>query len=422
MFLDLKLIIDYWYFARQHWKHLFFGAVLMALSSFGQTFYISLFGDHLRADFQLSSKGLGTAYALATVASAFTLTWVGRWIDRTSVERYTFGVAFLLAGACVLMALSQNVAILVVALYLLRLGGQGLMVHTSQTTIARSFHVNRGKALSISALGMPLGEAFLPLLVVIGMALVGWRTTWLLGGVTVVVGTLLAVQLLPKKAAAADADLPENNFDGMPARSEKLILWKDKRMWYSLPAVLATPFVATGFFFHQTSLVLEKGWSLTWVATCFVGYAIARAFALLAVGPVIDKLGSIRILPYFLLPQCIAVAILALFSSSFAVPLYLVATGVAAGIASVMSTSLWVELYGIQHLARVRSAVAAANVVASGISPIAMGWLIDLGVPLSQQAIVGCGGLIAVSLLARRVGFLLPAQMVRGGQPAPSSP
>lgn len=96
----------------------------MALSSFGQTFYISLFGEHLRTDFHLSNGGLGSAYAVATVTNAFTLTWVGRWIDRTSVERYTLSVSVLLAGACVLMALSQNVVMLVVALYLLRLGGQ----------------------------------------------------------------------------------------------------------------------------------------------------------------------------------------------------------------------------------------------------------------------------------------------------------
>ena len=309
------------------------------------------------------------------------------------------------------MALSPNVLFLAIALYMLRLGGQGLMVHTAQTTMARAFHTNRGKALSISALGFPLGEAFLPILVVTGMLLVGWRTTWFFGGVTVVIGTWIALRVLPKKVAKARIELPKY----LPGeiRPDALVLWTDKRLWLTLPALLATPFVATGFFFHQASLAQEKGWSLTWVATCFVGYAVARAFALLAIGPIIDRYGAIRILPFFLLPLGFAAAVLAIFSTSLAVPFYLAAMGVSAGISSVMATSLWVELYGVQHLARVRSSVAAADVVASGLSPVAMGWLIDVGVPLSKQAILCIGGLIFVSLLSRRVGQLGPAHAIR---------
>jgi MFS family permease len=401
------LIIDYWHFASRNWKHLMFGVLLIALSSFGQTFYISLFGEHIRADYQLSNTGFGTVYALATVASAFTLTWVGRWIDRTTVKRFTIGVALLLASACTLMASSPNVAFLAIALYMLRLGGQGLMVHTAQTTMARSFHTNRGKALSISALGFPLGEAFLPILVVTGMLQVGWRTTWFFGAVTVIAGAWAALRFLPRKVAKARIEMPKPLPGEAPP--ETLVLWTDRRLWFTLPALLATPFVGTGFFFHQASLAQDKGWSLTWVATCFVGYAIARAFALLAIGPIIDKYGAVRLLPFFLFPLGFAAGVLAIFTNSLAVPFYLAAMGISAGISSVMATSLWVELYGVQHLARVRSSVAAADVVASGLSPVAMGWLIDHGIPVSKQAILCVGGLVFVSLLSRRVRRLMPA-------------
>ena len=404
------MIVDYLRFSRHHWRHLLFGIVLMGLSSLGQTYYISLFGEHLRADYQLSSGGLGSAYAFATLASAMTLTWVGRWIDRTSVERFTLGVALVLSCACVLMALSRNVAFLVVSFYFLRLGGQGLMVHTAQTTIARLFPVNRGKALSLSALGIPLGEALLPILVVTGMLAIGWRNTWYIGSVVVILGALFALHFLPAKAA--DVGGVGATPQSADASIGKLNLWADRRLWFTLPALLATPFVVTGFFFHQARLVDEKGWSLTWVATCFVGYAAARAVALLAIGPVIDRLGAVRILPYFLLPLGMAAGVLAFSSSAYAVPLYLVCMGMSAGTASVMATSIWVELYGVQQLARVRSSVAAADVVASGISPVAMGWLIDVGVPLSRQALICIAGLIVVSLLARRVGRFDNSQAV----------
>ena len=93
----MPFLLTYGRFARRNWDHLLFGAMLLALSSFGQTYFISLFGTHFRQEFGLSDGGLGTTYAVGTVLSAMTLGWVGRWIDLTSVRRYTMGVAALLA-------------------------------------------------------------------------------------------------------------------------------------------------------------------------------------------------------------------------------------------------------------------------------------------------------------------------------------
>ncbi|MDQ7251469.1 hypothetical protein [Dongia sedimenti] len=49
-------------FALRHRRGLTFGAMLMALSSFGQSYYVSLFGADFRA-FGLSDGTLGAAYA-----------------------------------------------------------------------------------------------------------------------------------------------------------------------------------------------------------------------------------------------------------------------------------------------------------------------------------------------------------------------
>ena len=61
----------------RHRRGLTFGAMLMALSSFGQTYYVLLFGADVRADFNLSDGTLGAAYAAGTVCSALMLTWPG---------------------------------------------------------------------------------------------------------------------------------------------------------------------------------------------------------------------------------------------------------------------------------------------------------------------------------------------------------
>ena len=142
-------------FALRHRRGLTFGALLMALSSFGQTYYVSLFGADFRAAFHLSDGTLGAAYAAGTVCSALTLTWAGRLIDLTTVKRYICCVAALLSIACLLAGGAVHVVTLGIAFYFLRLGDQGLMMHTAMTATARAMGtlIDWGVPLRAQALG-----------------------------------------------------------------------------------------------------------------------------------------------------------------------------------------------------------------------------------------------------------------------------
>lgn len=126
------------------------------LSGFGQTFYIGLFNPQLRDSFALGHGELGLVYGGATLASAALLTRVGRLYDHIDLRLFLSGAAFLLAAGCLLIASSANVILLLLSLFLLRLGGQGLMTHIALTTMAQRFHGGRGKAVSIAAMGLPL--------------------------------------------------------------------------------------------------------------------------------------------------------------------------------------------------------------------------------------------------------------------------
>ncbi len=396
-------------FIRANRSSLAFGALLMALASFGQTFFISLFGAHLRHDFDLSDGGFGAAYAIATFASAFTLQRVGRWIDTAGLRRYTIGVALLLAGACALMAINTSLLVLVLTLYLLRLGGQGLMVHTALTTTARSFPRERGKALSLANLGGAVGEGVLPLAVAGGMATIGWRPVWAVAAVLVLVGAALAVARLPGGAAGGRSGGPPLGPAPRASGSQdQPSLWRDPRILLMLPVVLAPSFLITGFLFHQGRLLQEKGWAFEIWASWFTTFALTRGLAMVLIGPVIDALGAVRLLPWFALPLALAMAGIAFVHASWGMALFLLPTGLAAGLSATLVTALLVELYGPARLAEVRASVASASVIASGLAPIVMGYLIDAGVALSRQAAVCLVYILAASLIARRVRHFAP--------------
>jgi predicted MFS family arabinose efflux permease len=394
----MRIITGYLTFARSYPRPLGFGAALTWLSSFGQTFFIALTGGAIAASFGLSDGALGTAYAAATLASGFLLGPAGRLIDRVSIRQYLGAATVLLAAGCVLTGMAGGLASIVGGYFLLRLAGQGLMVHIAMTSTARRFTQERGKALGLAALGLAVGEAMLPPLVVIALPLAGWRAIWFASAAVVLVAGFAAVLLAPVAGGATVGR-------GAVSAARTASLWRDGRFLAAIPAVLAPSFVMTGFFFHQVRLAEERHWTLAVVAAGFVGFAAIRAGAMLFVGPVIDRIGSIRLLPWFLAPLGLAMVVIMTWPGSDIAPLlYLAATALTAGAATTLITSVWTEMYGPARIASVRASVAGAGVIASALAPTIFGVLIDAGVSLAAIA-VGClVYLAAASLLTLRVG------------------
>jgi sugar phosphate permease len=150
------------HFLRDNARWVAGGFLLTFFSSFGQTFFISLSAGEIRADYGLSHGDFGAIYMLATLASAASLPQVGKIIDRISVSATVLLAAPMLALACVIMAWSRSLALLVLAIYLLRLFGQGMFTHIAMTAMGRWFAAQRGRAVSLTAIGVNLGEAVFP--------------------------------------------------------------------------------------------------------------------------------------------------------------------------------------------------------------------------------------------------------------------
>ena len=95
-------------FLRDNARWLSAGMLLTFLSSFGQTYFISIFAGEIREVFQISHGQWGGIYAVGTSASAAVMVWAGGLTDHFRVR--SLGVVFLvmLAGACLSMAISAG--------------------------------------------------------------------------------------------------------------------------------------------------------------------------------------------------------------------------------------------------------------------------------------------------------------------------
>lgn len=399
--------MEYFRFFLTHPRVLSFGVLLTLFSSFGQTFLISIFVPRLLDAFAMSTSGFGALYAAATLTSAASLPFFGRLIDRMCLRRFCFTVGLGLAAACLAMALAPNVAVLFLAILGLRLTGQGLLSLTASTTMARVFERGRGKALSVSGLGYPLGEGMLPLLVILLIHAVGWRLSWaILGGVIALV-LLPAIHPLLRGSESRPGDL-----EASPARpKDRAGLLRDWRFYALLPGILFLPFVLTALFLYQVPLAEDRGWSAQTMATAFVGFACARMFASLIAGPLIDRCGAVRLFSWVLVPICAGLFALGIGSSPWVAFAYLALAGVSQGLAGPMMTALWVEVYGIQSLGTTKGTVATIGIFATALGPMVLGWLLEIGVSFSW-IVPGCAsfGIVAIGL-----GLVVRRRILKSG-------
>ena len=166
-------------------------------SAFGQTYFISLFGAELRETLSLTNGEFGSYYSLATIFSAITLIWVGKLIDSVALRKYTLFVIISFSAVSITFGFVSNIVMFFICIYFLRLFGQGLITHISRTSMARYFDKNRGKALAVSGYGSSFAEMIFPFIAVSLIGLIGWRYTWISGGLALILFFgLLAFYLL----------------------------------------------------------------------------------------------------------------------------------------------------------------------------------------------------------------------------------
>ena len=138
------------------------GLLLAFASSFGQTWFISLFAGEIRAEYGLSDGQWGALYTVATLSSAALLLSRGSLADTMALSRLAPLVALVFAGAAAAMALGSAVWQLGIAVFLLRFCGQGMFSHIAITAMGRWFVAARGRAVAISGLGYSAAGGWWP--------------------------------------------------------------------------------------------------------------------------------------------------------------------------------------------------------------------------------------------------------------------
>lgn len=393
----IRFVQDNTRFAIDNARWIGAGFLLTMFSSFGQTFFIGLSGNDIRESFDLSGGEFGALYMVATLASALTLPWLGRTLDIMPGWKVARFSILCLAGACLLLVLTSYVAVLTLAIFLLRLFGQGMMTEIALTETGRWFVANRGRAMALVVIGQQAGLALLPVCFVLVSNAYGWRMAWVWSAVLLLVLAFpVVVKLLSVERVPRTSDMPSGEL--RIARDwSRVQVMRDPMLYLALGGALAPAFIGTTIFFHQGYLIALRHYDPLVFAATFPVMAVTTVVFGLYCGHLIDRFGALRLLPFFLSPLAVASVVLAVIAPLWGVYVFMLLLGVSSGFTSTILGALWPEMYGTANLGGIRAIIVSAMVLSTAVGPGLTGLLIDHGIALPTQLLWMAGWCVIAS-------------------------
>jgi len=380
-------------------KVIIFGFIFTFFSSFGQSFFLGLFNAPIRNELGITHGQFGSIYASATICSSLLLIWVGKKIDDYRILNYSFFVVILLFISTLFFSFINSIYFLAVAIFLMRLSGQGLMSHASTTTISRFFERSRGKALSVIWFGLSTAEFVLPVLMTYFFLIYSWRTVW--QGIAVLIVLFLPLVILNTiKSINLDSREADNN---PKLKKTKIKSWrrrdvlKDYRFYIVSLNMLAMPWLATGIFVYQSFISESKMWEIYTIPKAFMVYSITSIITLFMSGFLVDKFTGRKLILYMNLPLLLAMYTLFQFNHQMSAYIFLGLIGVSNGLANILGSSTWAEIYGVKYIGSIKALTTAFMVFSTAFGTAVFGLLIDNGFSIENIAFVG-GAYIVISL------------------------
>ncbi len=370
-------------------KVIIFGFIFTFFSSFGQSFFLGLFNAPIRNELGITHGQFGNIYATATIFSSLLLIWVGKKIDEYQIIYYAFFVIILLFFSSLFFSFINSIYLLSVGIFLMRFSGQGLMSHTSTTTISRFFEKSRGKALSTIWFGLSSAEFILPVLTTYLFVIYSWRTVW--QGISIIILLFLPIVIFYTiKTIKLDSREKEKN----SKKSLKIKSWnrkeviKDYRFYILSLNMLAMPWIVTGIFVYQSFISNSKMWNIYTIPKAFMIYSVASIITLFFSGFLVDKFSSRKLVPLMNIPLLFAMFVLIYYQVEFAAYIFLGLVGVSNGLANVLGSSTWAEIYGVKFIGSIKALTTAFMVFSTAFGTAFFGLLIDNGFSIENIALV----------------------------------
>lgn len=404
------------------WIIIMAGGLGLIMTSPGQTYGMSPFVEYFITDLGVSRSLISILFAVGPLAGSLALPAIGRLVDKLGPRLMVVVIATAFGISCIGMGLVQNAITLCLGFVALRTFGKGGLDLVSTNVINQWWVRRRGMAMGMAGLGMSLlGFGVFPSFAIWLISLYGWRTTYMILGLgllllMVAVGSLLFrdhpedYALKPDGYLKSDPELPEaSGGDGAEARLEENWTTREAMrtpaFWILTLGIGFIVMAGTGLFFHIVRIFEDNGLNATIAAAVFVPVGLTQAVVILSSGILVDRVPARFLLAVALVVQALSLAMTGLMRSVVLALTYGVLLGITGGLMRMVGSVVWASYFGRRHLGSITGVTSVMLIGVSALGPVPLGIARDMSgsynTLLNVMAVLSLG-LAGASLFANR--------------------
>jgi MFS family permease len=363
----------------------------MAIFTGGGRTGFGIFVLPMSAELGWSRGTISLAAALGALISGVSQPFVGRLYDRVGGRRLIL-VCLLLSGlGTALLALTNNLVFLILVFgVLLSIAQAGSSLTTTSALLSKWFHRQRATAMALTTTGSSVGGLLLVPLMAYLIGLIGWRLTWVVLGLLVLVLVLPVAFVLLRDDPEEMGLRPDGDAPLSDAEQAKPVLlgplevadWRDAfrstPMWQLCGGYAVCGFSIALLSTHFVPFAIERGFSPATAASAYGLMSGLNVVGVLAVGALSDRCG--RKLPLgvvYALRGC-AYAALVWVPGDWSVWSFAVIMGFSYWATAPLTSALTAELYGLKHLGMLNGVTFTGHQIGSSLGIQLGGLLRDL--------------------------------------------
>lgn len=366
------------------WVIVAVAALGIFVSGAGQSHTFSVFLVHIQADLGISATGIASAYAVATLAAAFGLPWMGRLVDRLGPRRMLLAVTVLLGLACVAFGAAAGYLWLAVGFAALRFLGQGSLMLNCSNLVSHWFNRRRGFALGLMAMGFSASMAVHPPVSQWLIDTVGWRQAWFWLGVSTWLLLLPPVLFLVHDRPEQLGLAPDGGAAPVTgaADAEQGLTLREAvatgTFWILCAGLFGLSMLVTSLHFFQVSILTTQGLSEAAAARIFPLSALVMIVAIPLVGRGLDRFPTHRVFAFGLVVMIVSLISAANVHDLPTAMIYAVAFGLNNGCTMTFFGYMWPRYFGRKHLGSIQGMGQMIGIFGASLGPLPLGIAFDL--------------------------------------------
>ena len=364
----------------------------------------SVFIKPLTQDLHSNRASISLAFTLANLMTSISSPLVGRLADRFGARRVILIATAIFASLLISAPLLSSKLWSFYLFYgLLGFVGSAPAPIPYVKVISRWFDRHRGAALGLTMLGIGTGAILMPAFAQRLIAMLGWRSTYVVIGMLVLVVSVPIVAFFLKESPEERGLLPDGvsvaRNVGQKQNSEEGLNWWEARrsatFWLMVSALFLVGASVHGCVVHLAPLLSDQGLTPQRVALAITVLGTALMIGRVASGYLLDRVFAPRVAMWIFGAVAFGIALLRTAAGTRLVFLAVFLIGLGMGAEVDIIAYLTSRYFGLRAFGEIYGYAFASYTVAGALGP----WLMGLGFDRSgSYGSVLVGFLLATSL------------------------